>query len=192
MAGDKISDSWKDELTRGLPLWMKITVWFSGILLTFFVVLGGSFLIIGRNMDVEFGLKGFKATRPETTLEKNCRSESEAFAAFDQGLISNIGALNDRMSILVRDMDEIRKKCLAEVQAKTGPFMEPAGVAARRDHLECHTPDGSFLNFNPNGRYGLVLGELSGQQQDIRSQIAGLQEQRRQAHQHLIEMCSSH
>jgi hypothetical protein len=190
MAGDKIGDSWKDELTRGLPLWMKITVWLSGILLTCFVVLGVAFLIINRSMDVEIGLKGFKATRPETTLEKNCRSESQAFAEFDQGLNSNIGALNDRMSIVVRDMDEIRKKCLAEVQAKTGPFMEPAGVAARRDQLECHTPEGR--NFNPNGRYGLVLGELSDQQQEIRSQIAALQKQRQQAHQYLIEMCSSH
>jgi hypothetical protein len=189
MAEDKIGDSWKHELTRGLPQWMKITIWVSVILLTFIGVLGGAFLIIGLNMDVEIG--PFKATRPETTLEKNCRSEAQAFAVFDHGLTTNIGALNDRMSILVRDMDEIRKKCLAEVQAKTGPFAEPAGVAARRDQLECHTPEGS-RNFNPSGRYGLVLGELSVQQQDIHSQIAALQEQRRQAHQHLIDMCSSH
>jgi len=56
--------------------------------------------------------------------------------------------------------------------------------------LECHTPEG--LDFNPSGRYGLVLRELSDQQQDIRSQIAALQEQRRQAHQHMIQLCSSH
>jgi len=188
MAEDKVGDSWTDELSRGLPRWLKIIVWLIGTLLTVFVVLGGAFLIIGLNMDVEVG--PFKATRPETTLEKNCRREAQAFTVFDQGLTTNIGALNDRMSILVRDMDEIRKKCLAEVQAGTGPFSVPAEVAARRYQLECHTPEGQ--NFNPNGRYGLVLGELSEQQQGISSQIASLQEQRRQAHQHLIEVCSSH
>ena len=181
---------WKGELIRPLPLSMKITVLFIGILLACFGVFGVSFLIINRNMEVEIGLNGFKATRPETTLEKNCRSESQAFVSFDQGLNSNIGALNDHMSILVRDMDEIRKKCLAEIQAKTGPFSEPESVAARRAMLECHTPEG--LDFNPSGRYGLVLRELSDQQQDIRSQIAALQEQRRQAHQHMIQLCSSH
>jgi len=184
---------WKGELIRPLPPSMKITVLFIGLfialLLAGFVLFGVSFLIINRNMNVEIG--PFKATQPETTLEKNCRSESQALVSFEQGLNSNIGALNDHMSILVRDMDEIRKKCLAEVQAKTGPFMEPAGVAARRDQLECHTPEG-MMNFNPSGRYGLVLQELSGQQQDIRSQIAALQEQRRQAHQHMIQLCSSH
>jgi len=116
---------WKGELIRPLPLSMKITVLFIGILLACFGVFGVSFLIINRNMEVEIGLNGFKATRPETTLEKNCRSESQAFVSFDQGLNSNIGALNDHMSILVRDMDEIRKKALRRYRLKQDRSANP-------------------------------------------------------------------
>jgi hypothetical protein len=176
--------SWKDELFRYLPLWVKVTVIFSGILLACYVTLGVSFLIVNRNMDVEIGLKAFKATRPETTLEKNCRSESQAVATFDEGLNSHIGALNDQMTILVRDMDEIRKKCLAEIPTK----ITPRGSEA----VDCDTAPDFLTNENPSGRYARVIRELAHQQEDIRSQVTGLREQQRERHQRLTELCFSH
>ena len=169
--------------TRDWWLWVRITL---PIILVFFIP--AAIIISGLNID----FKNWTITRAETEREKNCRSESHAFASFDQGLTSHIGALNDQMSILVRDMNELRKKCLAEGPVKTGPFSEPSNVTALRDALECHTPDDNITNWNASGRYGLVLRELAHQEADIRSQIAALQEQQRQQQQSLIALCSSH
>jgi hypothetical protein len=168
--------------TRDWQLWLRIIL---PIFLSAAVILS-----VGNGLTIDF--KNWTITRSETESEKNCRSESQAFASFDQGLNSNIGELNDQVSILVRDMNEIRKKCLAEMPAKPGPSSEPASVTARRDAVECSIPPDFSTNFNPSGRYGLVLRELSHQQGDIRSQITALQEQQRQEHQRLIELCSSH
>jgi hypothetical protein len=89
---------------------------------------------------------------------------------------------------LVRDMNEIRKKCLAEIPTKITPRFAPPFSK----FVDCDIPPDFLITDDPNGRYARVLGEFAHQQEGIRSRIAALQEQQRQAHQHLIEMCSSH
>jgi hypothetical protein len=91
-ANDRTDSVWH-ELLVGWPLWLRIAVVLFGFVLLCFVIFGVSFLIIKRNMDVEIGLKGFKATRPETTLEKNCHMASQEASARDQSFNSEILAL---------------------------------------------------------------------------------------------------
>ena len=112
MANDNTGSAWH-ELFLGRPLCLKITVELLGFVLLCFVVFGVSFLIINRNMEVQIGLTGFKATRPDTTLEKNCRTASQEASARDQSFNSEILALQAQVAIKDHDLADIRQKCLA-------------------------------------------------------------------------------
>jgi hypothetical protein len=161
--------------TRDWPRWLRIA-------LPILLVIGIPAAIILTGLNIDF--RNLTITRAETEKEKNCRSESQAVVTSDEGFNSHIGALNDQMSTLVRDMDEIRKKCLAEAPQKITPRFSR--------FVDCDTPPDFLTNEDASGRYARVLREFAHQQEDIRSRVAALQEQKRQQHQRLSELCSSH
>jgi hypothetical protein len=168
--------------TRDWPRWLRIA-------LRILLVIGIPATIILTGLDIDF--RNMTTTRAETEREKNCLTASQALASLDHGLNSNIGALNNQMSILVQDMGEIRKKCLAEKPASDPVMAEPSNVVRRREAAECSFTPGS-VDLNYSGRYSRVLQQLSDQEDDIRSHITALQAQQRQDHQRLAELCSSH
>src|SRR6516165_2759175 len=91
-------------------------------------------------MDVEIGLKGFKATRPETTLEKNCRMASQEASARDQSFNSEILALHAQIAIKDHELAEIRQKCVAAQLSETQ-------IGARHRWIG---PNGSSCNTETN------------------------------------------
>jgi hypothetical protein len=173
MANDNTGSAW--QFFIGLPLWLKSTVALVGMGLLCFVVFGVSFLIINRNMEVQIGLTGFTATRPETTLEKNCRMASQEASARDQSFNSEILALQAQVAIKDHDLSEIRQKCLAEPPPK------------HTDSSRCNTEIHPFAI--GSGGYESVLTTIAQERQDLESRIVAKEKERARWQQRLDQRC---
>ena len=128
-----------------------------------------------RNKEVQIGLTGFKATRPETTLEKNCRMASQEASARDQSFNSEILALQAQVAIKDHDLAEVRRKCLAQRPPE------------HTDSSRCNTEVEPFL-IGPGG-YESVLTTIAQEKQAPQSRIVAKEKERAQWQQRLDQRC---
>jgi len=173
MANNNTGGAWG--LIRALPQWMQITLAIFAMLFIGYIVFGVSFLIIKRDMEVEIWLTGFKATRPETTLEKNCRMASQEASARDQSFNSEILALQAQVAIKDHDLGEIRQKCLA---ARAGCRTQTT-----------HSTGADMVFANPRGDYETALNSIAEERQALGSRIAAKEQERAQWQQRLDQRC---
>jgi hypothetical protein len=173
MANDNADGAWG--VIRNFPQWMQIILAIFGMLFLGYVVFGVSFLLIKRDMDVQISLTGFKATRPETTFEKNCRMASQEASARDQSFNSEILALQAQVAIKDHDLGDIRQKCLAA----------RAGCKTETTHST-----GAFATFaNPHGDYEMALNNTAKERKALQSRIEAKEQERAQWQQRLDQRC---
>src|SRR5215472_8082353 len=175
MTNNNIGGVWG--FIRDLPQWTKITLAILSILLLSYFVFGVSFLIIKRDMEVQIGPTGFKAMRPETTFEKNCRMASQEASARDQSFNSEILALQAQVAIKDHDLGEIRQKCLA---ARAGCRTETT-----------HSTGAAIFFANPRGDYEIALNNTAEEREALVSRIKAKEEERAQWQHQLDQRCLS-
>lgn len=171
-------------LVHDWPRWLRITLVTVVIVFLCLIVTGTFAVLLSRQYNVD--LKNMKVTQPETEKTKNCRSESASAAVYDQGINARILSYETQLSALDRDLAERRQKCLTEMSANPSPTQREAG---------CSIPSRGLMNdydySGASGRYRPVLLELAQEKTETLSRITALEEQQRQGHQRLSQLCSS-
>ena len=160
-----------------LPLWAEVT----RILVVFIFV---AFLIIERGEDIEIGLSGFKATRPETPLEKSCRVAAEQARVRDQNVNNEILALQAQVAIKDRDLSETRQKCLAAQPTSRDSF----NPSLCKTEISKSSDLGTYFA-HPQGSYETELTSIAGEIYDLQSQIAAKEKARTQWQELLDQRC---
>jgi hypothetical protein len=155
---------------RSLRPWAQII----GVVIAFAFV---AFLLVEQGQDIEIGPSGFKATRPETPLEKNCRLESQQLSALDQEISEEIIALEEQVAAKDHELSETRAKCLA-AQGKadhTPPdlFTVPSrpGQSRCRTEITVSNEMGSTYAL-PRGDFETALTSAAQERDTIQSKIA--------------------
>jgi hypothetical protein len=177
------------ELFVDWPRRLKIAV---GLFLLFLIVCVGafvSFLIINKGMEVEIGPKGFKATRPETMLEKNCRMAAQEASARDQSFNSDILALQAQIAIKDHELAEMRQKCVAAQQSETqiGTRHRWSGWNGSRCHTETTQSNGFGTTYE--GDYETALNSIADERQALEARILAKERERAQWRQRLDLRC---
>ncbi len=183
MNSGNIGSFWH-ELFRGVPLSIRITlvliISFAALSIVFLV----PFLILERQEDIEIGLKGFKATRPETTLEKNCRMATQEASVWSQSINSEILALESQVSIKDHDLSETRQKCLATL----------TNITRTQNESRCRTEVSQFGRLVttfavPRGDYETELTNIAEERNALQLRIAAKEQERAQWRQRLNQRC---
>ena len=173
------------EFFREWPLWSRVGLGIISVMIVLFIVFGVSFLVVERQEDIEISVRGFKAKRPETTLEKNCRMASQESSAWDESINREILALQAQVAIKDHDLSEIRQKCLT-----TLPNADRLQTESRC-RTEISQSDGrTMATFaNPRGDYETELTSTAEERQALESKIAAKEQERAQWRRQLEQRC---
>jgi hypothetical protein len=180
------------ELFVDWPRRLKIAV---GLFVLFLFVCVGAFvafLIIIKGMEVEIGRKGFKATRPDTTLEKNCRMASQEASARDQSFNSELLALQAQKAIKDHELAEMRQKCVAAQSSETqiGARHRWSGWNGSRCNTETTVSSGFSITYaTPEGDYETALNAIAEERQALEVRILAKEHERAQWQQRLDRRC---
>ena len=153
-------------------------------ILIIFVFAAILYLVIQGNRDINFGPEGFKSTRSETTLERNCRTAREGGNAWSQSISNEILTLESQEAMKDHDLSETRSKCLAAV----------ANTAHPPNEFRCHTEDstsngGSFAHTFPRNDHEVVLENIAQEKYQIELKIEAKEQERRQLQQQFNQRC---
>lgn len=141
-------------------------------------------LVMQGSRDIEFGLKGIKSTRSETTLERNCRMAREGGNAWNQSISNEILALESQKATKDHDLSETRSKCLAAV----------ANIAHSPNESRCHTEISrsnrmGFFFAHPKNDHETVLNSIAEEKYEIELKIVAKEQERRQLQQQFNQRC---
>ena len=182
MQPDDTGNFWH-EFFRGWPLWLRISLVVAAFLIVAFAVFSAIFLAVERQEDIEIGLRGFKATRPETTLEKNCRIAGQEASARDKSFNSEILSLQAQVAIKDHDLSETRQKCLALASVNRAQ-------SESRCRTEISQSNGWVSTFaNPHGDYETELTGIAEERYSLQAKIAAMEQERAQWRQRLDAQC---
>jgi hypothetical protein len=184
MASNETGSAWH-EFIHGWPLVVRIIVGLIGVFAVLFVVFLVAFLIIEQQEDVEVGLSGFKATRPETALEKNCRLQSQQVSSLAQQISNEIQTLEAQVATKDHELAETRAKCLAEY----AKVPQPTNYQSRC-RTEISTSNGGLTTYAiPRGDFETILTTTAQDRDDIESKISAKERLRTQLQQHFEQLC---
>lgn len=184
MARSNTNSAWH-ELIRDWPLLLRVILGITAVFVVLLTILLVAFLIIERQEDVEVGPSGFKATRPETALEKNCRLQSQQVSSQTQQISNEIETLEAQVSAKDHELAETRAKCLAEY----AKVLQPKNYQSL-----CRTEISTSNNFqsfyaNPRGDYETALTTAAQDRDNIENRITAKERLRTQLQQHFEQVC---
>ncbi len=144
------------------------------------------FLIVERGKDVQIG--PFKATRPETPHERNCRLAAEEVKPWFQNVNGEILAIELQVATKDRELSEVRQKCIAAHPTK--PMTKTEAWPQSLCKTETSGKSGSMIYFaNPEGDYETALTSIASERRDLQSRIEAKEKERTQRQQSWDQRC---
>lgn len=184
MASNNTDSSWH-VFFHDWPLVSKVILASIVILAIIAVISLTFFLVIAGGRDIEMGPAGVKFLRSETTLEKNCRVAGQELSLWNQGINSEILALEAQVAIKDHDFSETRQKCLSAPANMPRSKFDSSGC-----HTEVTVSDRMMTSFaNPRNDYETELNSIAVERNALRLQIEAQKLDRGQRQQRYDQQC---
>ena len=167
------------------PRGLRISLGLLGIFLLLSATVFVGFLIVERGKDVQIG--PFKATRPETPHERNCRLAAEEVKPWFQNVNGEILAIESQVatkSRTLRGASEVH--CSASHHANDQDRAWPQSLCK----TETSGKSGSMIYFAiPEGDYETALTSIASERRDLQSRIEAKEKERTQRQQSWDQRC---